>query len=175
MLHLIPAPAHRVLLRLADALRRRWWRWRRPALSGCRIVALDPQGRVLLVRHSYGSRRWFLPGGGLSRGEEPVRAAARELAEETGCRLSEPWLLAVFDEAISGAANRVHIVAGRTDDGPLADDREIVAAGFFALDTLPEPMAPGYAERVRDWVTAAAAGAPADPDRALPPPPAPTA
>ena len=93
MLHLIPAPAHRAALRLAHALRRRWWRLRGARLAGCRVLALDAAGRVLLVRHSYGSDLWMPPGGGLARGEDAVAAAVRELREETGCRLVGAHLL----------------------------------------------------------------------------------
>ena len=174
MLHLIPPPAHRVALRLANVLREHWWRLRRPLLRGCRVVALDPQGRVLLVRHSYGNRNWLLPGGGIGGGEEPIDAGMRELAEETGCRLAEPRLLIVLEQHLSGATNQVHIVFGRTLDTPQADNREIVAAAFFAPEALPQPMSPLHAERVREWVTEAAAGAPGDPGAAPPPPPAPT-
>ena len=52
------------------------------------VVALDPQGRVLLVyqyRHPVGAYLWELPAGLLDRpGEPALDAAQRELAEETG-------------------------------------------------------------------------------------------
>ena len=80
MLHLIPAPLHRAGLTLAHAVRIRWWQWRKPLLIGCRVLAFDEAERVLLIRHSYGSGRWMLPGGGVDRGEDPLAAALRELA-----------------------------------------------------------------------------------------------
>jgi 8-oxo-dGTP pyrophosphatase MutT (NUDIX family) len=49
------------------------------------VLVFDADGRVLLVRHTYGDRRrWELPGGWVQRGEDPAVAAARELAEEVG-------------------------------------------------------------------------------------------
>lgn len=58
---------------------------RRPDVRGAMIAVFDSEGRVLLVRHTYGDRRrWELPGGWAHAGEEPLIAARRELAEEVG-------------------------------------------------------------------------------------------
>ena len=157
MLYLIPAPLHRQGLRLAHAVRLRWWRIRRPSLAGVRVLALDPEGRVLLIRHSYGSGSWMMPGGGMARGESPIDAGARELVEETACRLAAPRALAISDEDLRGAANRVHIVCGLTADTPRPDGREVIEAAFFAPHALPHPLAQGLAEPLAEWITAATA------------------
>ena len=123
MLYLIPAPAHRVVLRLAHRVRRRWWYVRRPRLSGCRVLAFDREGRVLLVRHSYGTGAWMPPGGGLQAGEDPLNAAQRELLEETGCTLQWAAHIELAEEQLHGAGNSVHVIVGDTLDPPLADGR----------------------------------------------------
>lgn len=153
MLLLIPPGLHRLALRGADSLRRGWWRLRRPLLLGCRVMAFDGDGRLLLVRHSYGSGRWMLPGGGIARGEDPLGAALRELAEEAGCTLLEARQFHMVEEPLSGATNRVHLVTGRIEEVPRADGREIVALDLFALDALPPDLSPALAAGLGEWLT----------------------
>ena len=53
--------------------------------EGAHVMAVDDEGRVLVVRTTYGGgRQWMLPGGRVERGETPHGAAARETREETG-------------------------------------------------------------------------------------------
>ncbi|WP_235523003.1 NUDIX domain-containing protein [Novosphingobium sp. Leaf2] len=149
---------HRAFYRLAHRVRAQIWRVWKPRLDGVRVLALDGQGRLLLVRHSYGSSAWMPPGGGLRRGEDPLHAGARELVEETGCRLENPQLLEVRPEDLHGADNRVRIVAGRAVGTPVPDGREIVASAFFALDALPEPLLKGHREALPLWAAQYAPG-----------------
>jgi 8-oxo-dGTP pyrophosphatase MutT (NUDIX family) len=174
MFHLIPAPAHRHALRLAHRLRLHWWRFRKPRLSGCRVLAIDGEGRVLLVRHSYGSGNWTAPGGGIARGEAPLAAAKRELLEETDCILEAAILLETVEESLSGAVNVVHIVAGLTCGTAKADGREIIEAAFFELGALPDRIPEPLRARLPAWVRAAIAARPQDAAAAPVRSPAPT-
>ena len=45
-------------------------------------VVAEQDGKYLIVRER-GAKRWSLPGGGIERGESALRAAVRELEEET--------------------------------------------------------------------------------------------
>jgi 8-oxo-dGTP pyrophosphatase MutT (NUDIX family) len=157
MLHLIPPPLHRLAYRLAHFLRLRWWRLRKPLLTGCRVLAFDPQGRVLLVRHSYGSGKWMPPGGGISRGEEPLSAGIRELQEETGCLLVDPSEFGLLEEPLHGTINRVHLITGSTSGEPKPDGREVIAAAFFSSHALPNEMTPSFASTLPGLITAARA------------------
>lgn len=63
------------------------------------IVALDDEGRVLLVRQYRRPARgelWEIPAGTLEPGEDPADCARRELAEETGFTAEEIVPLAAF-------------------------------------------------------------------------------
>jgi len=142
MLHLIagliPAPLHRLLYRVAHSSRKRWLRWRGGEVHGCSVIARDAAGRVLLVRHSYGSGLWSFPGGGINRGEEPAMGAAREFSEELRCGLTDLRHLGTLDEQFHGARNVAHVFTGDISGEPRPDMREIVEARFFGLDDLPE-------------------------------------
>ena len=90
-----------------------------PHFTVCGIVEID--GKVLLVRHTYGAAkgRVLLPGGYVMEGELPTVAIERELCEETGvvskaksvmavqCKPSE-WCLVFVMEYISGTPQSDH-------------------------------------------------------------------
>jgi len=154
MLRLIPAPLHRALLRAAHRLRHHWRKFRGTTGEGVSVIASDLDGRILLVRHSYGPDQWYFPGGGLRRGECPEAGARRELGEETACtaRLLVP--LGVLEEELSGASHRAHIFAATTADVPRADGREVIEARFFPTHSLPEPLTPRTRARLDLWQAA---------------------
>src|ERR1700722_6515940 len=78
--------------RLAYRVAAQLLRFLRPLLpidwGGVKCVLTDVD-RVLLVRHTYGSRQWDLPGGGRHRGERSVDAARREMHEELGLQIDD--------------------------------------------------------------------------------------
>ena len=53
--------------------------------GGARVVILDDDGRVLMLRQHHENRDiWMVPGGGIEEGENAIDAAKREVKEETG-------------------------------------------------------------------------------------------
>ncbi len=148
MLRLIPPPLHRLLYRLAYVLRGHWLRVRGGRVYGSNVIARDARGRLLMVRHSYGSRHWQFPGGGIGRGEEPEAAARREFAEELRCGLLALTLLGTVEEPYQSAINVVHVFTGLVDGEPAVDGRELVEARFFARHELPRPLGREAAKRL---------------------------
>lgn len=143
----------RPLIDLAYRLRRRamalvGWRTR-----GVKVMAFDPSGRVLLVRHRYGrSDLWMLPGGGIARGEALVEAAAHELLEEAHCRLLAPEPVGRWETRAEGRRDTVHLFRGTTNDPPQIDGVEIAEAAFFAPDALPASASPATRRRVEEML-----------------------
>lgn len=151
MLFLIPRSLHRAALRWAHSVRHRWRVIRRVPLAGVSVFVTDKDGRLLLVRHSYGPGGWALPGGGMGRGEDPLAAARREVREEIGCVLEGVAVVDVIEEELSGSPHTAWLVSGRTQDHPRPDRREIVEARFFPLHSLPEPLTRLTRIRVEAW------------------------
>jgi 8-oxo-dGTP pyrophosphatase MutT (NUDIX family) len=101
------------------------------------------------VRHTYGRRwEWDLPGGGMRRGEDPVRAAAREIEEELGVAPAEWVFLGELFERIGGKHDELWCFSAEVGDRELSPSPvEIGEARWFPADALP-PERARYVDRV---------------------------
>lgn len=114
---------------------------------GVNMVPLDAEGRVLLLKHVFHPFvPWGLPGGWLGRGEAPEACVLRELVEETGldARLG-PLVLAT---AKAQPHHLVLVYAGYVTPRPLTLSGEIIKAGWFSRDTLPQPLLASTGEAI---------------------------
>jgi ADP-ribose pyrophosphatase len=113
-----------------------------PVLAVGVTVAVLPfvePGRVLLVgqfRHLLGAISWELPGGGAQPGEDPARAAQRELREEGGYRAERLELLTRFypSNAYLDEIAYCYAAYGLTADPLPADDDEFLERKVVTLD-----------------------------------------
>ena len=142
--------------RLAGKAARIVWRITRPRTIGVRAILLDQDGRIALVRHTY-LDQWYLPGGGVKKGESIRAALFRELVEEVGvtdARIER--VLGVYHSRREGKDD--HIVIFVAHAGPDAttelcrtDLAEIEEAGWFALEELPASLSPATARRIAEY------------------------
>lgn len=128
---------------------------------GVRVVAVDNEGRVLLVEHTY-LHGWHLPGGGVDRGETAEAAAVRELREEAGLgAVGRPRLLSVHSNERFFRGD--HVIVFRIDQwrdvGRGGHHGEILNTAWFAPDALPE----GATRSTRNRIAEALEGRAADP------------
>ncbi|MGI9372602.1 MAG: NUDIX domain-containing protein [Hyphomicrobiales bacterium] len=128
-----------------------YFRLRRGLTLGVRVAVRDPQGRVLLVRHTY-APGWMFPGGGVEQGETATEAAVREIHEEAG-------IVAQSDLKLFGLYGNDHNFAGDHVALYILDDwrqervnsgLEISAHEFFARDALPSGTTIGTRRRLEE-------------------------
>ncbi|MFM7403109.1 MAG: NUDIX domain-containing protein [Erythrobacter sp.] len=151
MPNFLPAPLHRALLPLAHIARHFWRRWRKTPIAGVSVIVTNLTGDVLLLKHSYGPNVWGLPGGGLGQGEDPLKAAQREVLEELGLRLPRIALVGTLEEVLSGSPHTAHVFAAMCDRRPKPDHREVIEARFFPPHSLPEPLGHTTRARIALW------------------------
>src|SRR5688500_17831603 len=108
----------------------------RPINLGVRIMLIQ-DNQVLLVRHVYQSG-WFMPGGGMKRGETLEQAARRECWEEAGVEIRTIKLFGIFFNYTKGKSD--HIAMFLSEDFTMNDqkDSEIAEKRFFPLDNPPD-------------------------------------
>ncbi|WP_156840346.1 NUDIX hydrolase [Novosphingobium aquimarinum] len=151
MFHLIPAPLHRLALRLGYRLIWNWLRIRKPARRGASVIVERADGKILFVRHSYGSRAWCFPGGGHKRGEEPEHCARREMREELGRGIAKIELVGLIEETINGSPHASSVFAASLDGEPEPDGREIIETRFFDPAAPPDELPYPAQQRLALW------------------------
>jgi ADP-ribose pyrophosphatase YjhB (NUDIX family) len=133
---------------------------RRPMTLGVRAMVLNEAERtVFLVRHTY-VPGWYLPGGGVERGETMRQALAKELLEEGNIELTgEPQLAGVYFNNRASPRDHValYVVKQFAQTAPRLPDREIAECGFFPLDALPEGTTASTRRRIAEVLEGRAA------------------
>lgn len=118
---------------------------------GVRAACFDESGRIFLVRHTY-VPGWYMPGGGMERGETALGALAKELREEGHLEMvGPPELFHIYHNRT--VSKRDHVVFYRVtvrQTAPRQPDYEIAESGFFALDALPAGITEATARRLKE-------------------------
>ena len=144
----------RVAIRFAYVGLRTYWFLLRPRIVGVKCVLTNAED-VLLVRHTYGSRAWDLPGGTVRRREAPRDAARREMHEELGRRIDDWTPLGELFVRSNHHDDDLHLFLARMSDRQVEIDLvELAEAGWFPRGALPADLG-RYVRPIMERVTKA--------------------
>jgi 8-oxo-dGTP pyrophosphatase MutT (NUDIX family) len=121
----------------------------RPILIGVRTMMIK-NDKVLLVRHTY-IPGWFMPGGGLKRGETLEQAARREVFEETGAQLGKITLMGAYTSFLSWKTDHGIVFMCKDFEITGKSDNEIAEVRAFSLNELPKDLWPSHRLRLEEY------------------------
>lgn len=107
----------------------------RPVRMGVRVLMVRDE-KIWLVRHTY-LPGWFMPGGGLKRGETLEQAARREAWEETGAELQETTLIGAYSNFKMWKTDHTMVFFCKDFNINGKSDGEIAEVSAFPLHALP--------------------------------------
>lgn len=120
-----------------------WWmrfKTRLGLRERIRVIVINNDNKVLLVRPVIGIRKWELPGGMPRRGESFEAAIVRELREETGVKVRQAGLRFVIEYL---RPYPMHVYEVRVSSDKIRKNMlEIRDARWFSLSELPTDTVP---------------------------------
>ena len=133
-------------------------RVRKPLTVGVRCAVEDPAGKILLVRHTY-LKGWYLPGGGVEKGETLEGAILRELGEEVGVTATgRPKLFHAYSSFREYKSDHILLYRLTAFTMTPVKSPEIAEWGFFDPASPPEGTSPATARRLDELRGAADPG-----------------
>ena len=107
------------------------------------IVAKDDKVLLMKRKGPHGKGTWSTPGGHLDFGETPEECGAREAKEEVGIEVVDIHFRAITNDVFAETGRHYITIwlEGESDDEPtIAAEREVEEIGWFAWDSLPQPL-----------------------------------
>ena len=120
---------------------------------GSRAIVLNTQNQILLVKHTY-QPHWYIPGGGVKKGESAKAAVLRELKEEVGLSvIGEPELFGIYYHTYLGVSDYPIIYIVKNYSLTKVSSPEIEKMDWFDYANLPEMTSPGTMRRLNEYFT----------------------
>lgn len=119
-------------------------------LIGAAAVIVDAEGKVLLVKHSYGKHNWELPGGIAEEKESAEETAKREVCEEVGLDVRVGALTGIYYDPNNDMHHFVFMAHNDKNQMPRPSSSEIVECRFYSRDELPRPISDFTCRRIED-------------------------
>ncbi len=120
-----------------------------PELDVVRVVNLDSDGKILLVRE-FDDENWKLPGGKIHAGETIFIALQREMKEELDLSVVSGMITNYVKAHIPNNEHYRHVFALDLSELQPKTTKEVIEFSYFDLNELPET-------KFREHITTAAA------------------
>lgn len=141
------------IYKIATYVMRQCQSWLGMSTLGARAIIINHKNQVLLVKHTY-QPHWYIPGGGVKKGESIKAAIIRELKEEVGLTtLEEPMLFGIYHHLYLKVNDYpvVYVIKKFTQIETFSN--EIEDTGWFDYAALPEMTSPGTRRRLTEYFT----------------------
>ena len=115
----------------------------KPQVGTAIIITKDDKVLLMKRKGPHGQGTWSTPGGHLDFGETLERCAAREAKEEVGVDVVDIKFRAVTNDIFEETGKHYITVwmEGKAVGEPfIAAEREVEEFGWFAWDSLPQPL-----------------------------------
>ena len=140
-----------MILRALYQVRLAYRRYARPLTLGVRCFVVRDDGQILLVRHTY-MPGWYLPGGGVDKGESIEAAVARELFEEVGVvPLERPQLFHTYSNFREHKSDHIVLFALKSFNIEPNPNSEIAEHAFFDPESPPAETTEATKRRLAEW------------------------
>jgi ADP-ribose pyrophosphatase YjhB (NUDIX family) len=134
----------------APVRRRLTWLIHAKFAHGVSGLILDPQGRVLLLKHRFWvNQPWGLPSGMARHGESLAATLKREMIEETGLPVTPRKLLRLGTK--SHGYSQFYLLADCAGE-PRVVSSEIMEARFYTPADLPENLLPSHRALIQEYM-----------------------
>lgn len=118
---------------------------------GAHAIILNEQNQILLVKHTY-KPHWYIPGGGVKKGESIKSALLRELKEEVGLTvLEEPKLFGIYHHYYLKVNDYPCVYIIRKFTLSECYSKEIAEKQWYDFSQLPQTISPGTKRRLIEY------------------------
>lgn len=125
------------------------WKIFKPTTIGVRVLLIKDE-LVVLVKHSY-QNQWYIPGGGVVKGETIDEAVYREIKEEINGTINSMELFGVYTNFYEGKNDHIVVFESHSFTVGSKNSGEIEGIEFFPIKALPKKISPGSKRRIEEY------------------------
>ncbi|MEK7149922.1 MAG: NUDIX domain-containing protein [Patescibacteria group bacterium] len=139
------------LFKIISSIRKLYWFMRRPITTGVKILAISGN-KVLLVKNRY-EKFWYLPGGGIKKGETSIESAKREMREECSIILDNLRIIGTYSNFSEYKKDSIFLIHSDVTGLMPIKGFEIEKLEFFDMENLPDNVSSATKRRIREFLS----------------------